>query len=206
MTGGGWRRGATEAHEEGHTGAQTRLVDASGSVRSEHDYGDEGGGGWQDAQGPLDGVSPQLGGLPPGGGGEKGRPGVNLGAGGGDAPRGRVHGVAGALGREQGVNTPAQGELGGTLPPSNARRVGRPRGASTEVSRLRQQVDQLQRDVAQLRRNNADTPSVVTRGNATPIMPSPDLAQLKGKIETLEKDLRDTRKKRNNFHFDVQRP
>ena len=113
--------------------------------------------------------------------------------------------MARALGREQGVNTPAQGEVGGTFAPSNA--VGRPRGASTEVSnRLRQQVAQLEREVAQLRRNNADTLSVATRGNATPIMPSPDLAQLKGKIETLEKDLRDTRKKRNNFHFDVQRP
>ena len=118
---------------------------------------------------------------------------MDLGAGGGDAPHGRVPGVAQALGREQGVNTPAQGEVGGTLPPSNARRVGRPRGASTEVSRLRQQVDQLQREVAQLRRNNADTPSVVTRGNSTPIMPSPDLAQLKGKMETLEKDLHETR-------------
>jgi len=83
---------------------------------------------------------------------------------------------------------------------------GRPRGVPAEVPRLRQEVDHLRREVAQLRRNNADTLSVATRGNATPIMPSPDLAQLKGKIETLEKDLRDTRKKRNNFHFDVQRP
>ena len=103
--------------------------------------------------------------------------------------------MARALGREQGVNTPAQGEVGGTLPPSNTRRVGQSRGASTEVSRLRQQVNQLQREVAQIRRNNADTRSVVTRGNATPIMPSPDLTQLKGKPETLEKDLRDQRYK-----------
>ena len=100
--------------------------------------------------------------------------------------------MARALGSEQGVNTPAQGEVEVTLPRSTARR-GRPRGASTEVSRLREQVAQLQREVAQLRRNNADTPSVATRGNATPILPSPDLAQLKEKIETLEKDLRDTR-------------
>ena len=99
------------------------------------------------------------------------------------------------------MNTPAQGEVeGNTLPPSTARRVGRPR-VPTEVSTLRQQVDQLQREVAQLRRNNADTLSVATRGNATPIMPSPDLAQLKGKIETLEKDLRDTRRKRNRIPF-----
>ena len=42
-------------------------------------------------------------------------------------------------------------------------------------------------------------PSVATRGNATPIMSSPYLAQLKGKIETLEKDLRDTRNKFNFF-------
>jgi len=79
------------------------------------------------------------------------------------------------------VNTPAQGEMEVTLPSSTARR-GRPRGVTAEVSRLRQQVAELQREVAQLRRNNADTPSVATRGNATPIMPSPDLAQLKGKI------------------------
>jgi len=105
--------------------------------------------------------------------------------------------VARALGSEQGVNIPAQGEVEVTLPRSTARR-GRPRGASTEVSRLREQVAQLQREVAQLRRNNADTPSVATRGNATPILPSPDLAQLQGRIETLEKDLRDTRKKRQS--------
>ena len=45
------------------------------------------------------------------------------------------------------------------------------------------------------------TPSawrVATRGNATPFMPSPDLAQLKGKLETLEKDLRDTRNRLNS--------
>ena len=113
--------------------------------------------------------------------------------------------MARALGSEQGVNTPAQGEVEVTLPRSTARR-GRPRGVTEEVSRLRQQVAELQREVTQLRRNNADTPSVATRGNATPILPAPDLAQLKGKIETLEKDLRDTRKKRNHFHFDVQRP
>ena len=71
--------------------------------------------------------------------------------------------MARALGSEQGVNTPAQGEVEGTLPPSSARRVGRPSGASTELSRLRQQVAQLQREIAQLRRNNADTPSVATR-------------------------------------------
>ena len=104
--------------------------------------------------------------------------------------------MARALGREQGVNIPAQAEVGGTLPPSNARH-GRSRGVSTEVPGLRHQVEQLKREVAQLRRNNADTPSVVTRGNATPIVPSSDLAQLKGKIETLEKDLRDTRNKLN---------
>ena len=95
------------------------------------------------------------------------------------------------------MNTPAQREVEVTLPRSTARR-GRPRGVTAEVSRLRQQVAELQREVAQLRRNNADTLSVATRGNATPIMPSPDLAQLKGKIETLEKDLRDTRKKRKH--------
>jgi len=39
---------------------------------------------------------------------------------------------------------------------------------------------------------------MATRGNATPIMSSPDLAQLKEKIETLEKNLRDTRKKRKH--------
>jgi chromosome segregation ATPase len=66
------------------------------------------------------------------------------------------------------------------------------------VPRLRQEVDHLRREVAQLRRNNADTLSVATPGNATPIMSSPDLAQLKGRIETLEKDLRDTRKKRRH--------
>ena len=69
------------------------------------------------------------------------------------------------------------------------------------VPRLHQEVDQLKREIAQLRRNNADTPSVATQGNATPILPSPDLAQLKGKIETLEKDLRDTRRKRNRIPF-----
>ena len=95
------------------------------------------------------------------------------------------------------MNTPAQGEVEVTLPRSTARR-GRPSGVTAEVHRLRQQVDELQRDIAQLRRNNADTPSVATRGNATPILPSPDLAQLQGRIETLEKDLRDTRKKRQH--------
>ena len=90
------------------------------------------------------------------------------------------------------MNTPAQGEVEVTLPRSTARR-GRPRGVTAEVLGLRQVVAQLQLEVAQLRRNNADTPSVATRGNATPILPSPDLAQLKEKIETLEKDLRDTR-------------
>ena len=95
------------------------------------------------------------------------------------------------------MNTPAQGEVEVTLPPSTARR-GRPRGVPAEVPRLRQEVDHLRREVAQLRRNNADTPSVATRGNATPIMSSPDLAQLKEKIETLEKNLRDTRKKRKH--------
>ena len=64
---------------------------------------------------------------------------------------------------------------------------------------MRQQVAQLQREIAQLRRINADTPSVATRGNATPILPSPDLAQLKERIETLEKDLRDTRRQLNHF-------
>ena len=101
--------------------------------------------------------------------------------------------MARALGSEQGVNIPAQGEVEVTLPRSTARR-GRPRGASTEVSRLRKQVAQLQREAAQLRRNNADTPSVATRGNATPILPAPDLAQLQGRIEQQEKDLGDTRK------------
>ena len=101
------------------------------------------------------------------------------------------------LGSEQGVNIPAQGEVEVTLPRSTARR-GRPRGASTEVSRLREQVAQLQREVAQLRRNNADTPSVATRGNATPILPAPDLAQLKGRIEQSEKDLRATRNRLNS--------
>ena len=38
-----------------------------------------------------------------------------------------------------------------------------------------------------------------TRCNATPILPSPDLARLKGKLETLEKDLCDTRKQLNHF-------
>ena len=95
------------------------------------------------------------------------------------------------------MNIPAQGEVEVTLPRSTARR-GRPRGASTEVSRLREQVAQLQREVAQLRRNNADTPSVATRGNATPILPAPDLAQLKGRIEQSEKDLRDTRNRLNS--------
>ena len=95
------------------------------------------------------------------------------------------------------MNTPAQGEVEVTLPRSTARR-GRPRGVPAEVPRLRQQVAQLQREIAQLRRINADTPSVATRGNATPILPSPDLAQLQGRIETLEKDLRDTRKKRQH--------
>ena len=94
------------------------------------------------------------------------------------------------------MNTPAQGEVEVTLPRSTARR-GRPSGVTAEVHRLRQQVDELQRDIAQLRRNNADTPSVATRGNATPILPSPDLAQLQGRIEQQEKDLRDTRKKLN---------
>ena len=105
--------------------------------------------------------------------------------------------MARALGSEQGVNIPAQGEVEVTLPRSTARR-GRPRGASTEVSRLREQVAQLQREVAQLRRNNADTPSVATRGNATPILPAPDLTQLKGRIEQSEKDLRDTRNRLNS--------
>ena len=100
--------------------------------------------------------------------------------------------MARALGSEQGVNTPAQGEVEVTLPLSTDRR-GRPRSVPAEVPRLRQQVAQLQRQIAQLRRINADTPSVATRGNATPILPSPDLAQLKEKIETLEKDLCDTR-------------
>ena len=96
------------------------------------------------------------------------------------------------------MNTPsAQGEVEVTLPRSTARR-GRPRGVPAEVPRLRQQVAQLQREIAQLRRINADTPSVATRGNATPILPSPDLAQLQGRIEQLEKDLRDTRNSRNS--------
>ena len=95
------------------------------------------------------------------------------------------------------MNTPAQGEVEVTLPRSTARR-GRPRGVTAEVSRLRQQVAELQREVAQLRRNNADTPSVATRGNATPILPAPDLAQLKERIETLEKDLRDARRNRQH--------
>ena len=63
---------------------------------------------------------------------------------------------------------------------------------------MRQQVDELQRDIAQLRRNNADTPSVATRGNATPILPAPDLAQLRGRIEQQEKDLGDTRNRLNS--------
>jgi len=105
--------------------------------------------------------------------------------------------VARALGSEQGVNTPAQREVEVTLPRSTARR-GRPRGVTAEVHRLRQEVAQLQREVAQLRRNNADTPSVATRGNATPILPAPDLAQLKERIETLEKDLRDARRNRQH--------
>jgi len=109
--------------------------------------------------------------------------------------------VARALGSEQGVNTPAQREVEVTLPRSTARR-GRPRGVTAEVLGLRQVVAQLQLEVAQLRRNNADTPSVATRGNATPILPSLDLAQLKGKIETLEKDLRDTR---NKFNFSTSK-
>ena len=95
------------------------------------------------------------------------------------------------------MNTPAQGEVEVTLPRSTARR-GRPRGVPAEVPRLRQEVDHLRREVAQLRRNNADTPSVATRGNATPILPAPDLAQLKERIEQLEKDLRDTRNSRNS--------
>jgi len=106
--------------------------------------------------------------------------------------------VARALGSEQGVNTPAQGEVEVTLPHSTGARRGRPRGVPAEVPRLRQEVDQLQRAVVQLRRNNADTLSMATRGNATPFMSSPDLAQLKGKIETLEKDLRDTRNRLNS--------
>jgi len=109
--------------------------------------------------------------------------------------------VARALGSEQGVNTPAQGEVEVTLPRSTARR-GRPSGVTAEVLGLRQQVAQLQREVAQLRRNNADTPSVATRGNATPILPAPDLAQLKGRIEQQEKDLRDTR---NKFNFSTSK-
>ena len=66
---------------------------------------------------------------------------------------------------------------------------------------MRQQVDELQRDIAQLRRNNADTPSVATRGNATPILPSPDLAQLQGRIEQQEKDLG----ARNKFNFSTSK-
>ena len=65
------------------------------------------------------------------------------------------------------------------------------------MSRLRQQVAQVEREVAQLQRNNADAPSVVTQGNATPIVQASDLAQLKGKMETLEKTLRDTRNRLN---------
>ena len=95
------------------------------------------------------------------------------------------------------MNTPAQGEVEVTLPRSTARR-GRPRGVTAEVHRLRQEVAQLQLEVAQLRRNNADTPSVATRGNATPILPSPDLAQLQGRIEQQEKDLRDARRNRQH--------
>jgi len=109
--------------------------------------------------------------------------------------------VARALGSEQGVNTPAQGEVEVTLPRSTARR-GRPRGVTAEVSRLRHQVAELQRVVAQLRRNNDDTPSVATRGNATPILPAPDLAQLRGRIEQQEKDLGDTR---NKFNFSTSK-
>ena len=99
------------------------------------------------------------------------------------------------------MNTPAQGEVEVTLPRSTARR-GRPRGVPAEVPRLRQEVDHLRREVAQLRRNNADTLSVATRGNATPIMSSPDLAQLKGRIEQQEKDLGDTR---NKFIFSTRK-
>ena len=95
------------------------------------------------------------------------------------------------------MNTPAQREVEVTLPRSTARR-GRPRGVTAEVLGLRQVVAQLQLEVAQLRRNNADTPSVATRGNATPILPAPDLAQLKGRIEPLEQDLRDTRNRLNS--------
>ena len=95
------------------------------------------------------------------------------------------------------MNTPAQGEVEVTLPRSTARR-GRPSGVTAEVHRLRKQVDELQRDIAQLRRNNAVTPSVATRGNATPILPSPDLAQLQGRIEQQEKDLRDARRNRQH--------
>ena len=95
------------------------------------------------------------------------------------------------------MNTPAQGEVEVTPPRSTARR-GRPSGVTAEVSRLRHQVAELQRVVAQLRRNNADTPSVATRGNATPILPAPDLAQLQGRIEQQEKDLRDARRNRQH--------
>ena len=38
---------------------------------------------------------------------------------------------------------------------------------------------------------------MVTQGNATPIVQASDLAQPKGKMETLEKTLRDTRNRLN---------